>query len=179
MIDGNAIYPSLTDESTVRASNSVNIDQPQGRYQADMRSQTNMLKTIVPSSMTSLRSDTSNVSQDTKARLRLQDLRRFKNSEEVQKTLTHLSNLTPEQLVDLTTQHESGQKVAQKAETLINKLQARVDKALCIRTQILSQNAAMRLQKTCETQAFNPKSFNTTKQKLSNTGCNIKLNLPV
>ena len=109
------------DESTLRASNSVNIDQAQERHPR---------KTIAQSSVTSLASDTSNMSLDTKARLRVQDFQRFKDTDAVQDALTHLSYLTTEQFADLATQHKSGQEVVQKAENLIHKLQVKADKAL-------------------------------------------------
>ena len=69
------------------------------------------------------------MSLDTKARLRVQDFQRFKDTDAVQDALTHLSYLTTEQFADLATQHKSGRKVVQKADNLIHKLQVKADKA--------------------------------------------------
>ena len=109
------------DESTLRASNSVNIDQAQERHPR---------KTIAQSSVTSLASDTSNMSLDTTARLRIEDFPRFTDTDVVHKALAHLACLTTKHFDDLATQHKSGQEVVQRAQSLIGKLQGKVDKAL-------------------------------------------------
>ena len=80
--------------------------------------------------MTSLMSEASNTSLNTKANLRLQDLPRFTNSETVHKTLSHISNLGPNELNDLSTQQRSGQEVAQRAIALLSRLGPQVDRAL-------------------------------------------------
>ena len=96
------IYPSLSDTSTVRATNVANPNsistQPRGGYPAGMHSQTNHRKTVVPTSMTSIMSEVSNTSQNTKANLRLLDIPRFTNSQEFHKTLSHISTLLTAQL---------------------------------------------------------------------------------
>jgi len=128
------VYPSLSDTSTVRATNYANPNtistHPQGGYSAGMHNQTNHKKPVVPSSMTSLNSQNSHTSQSTKANLRLLDIPRFTNSQEFHKTLSHISTLSTTQLNNISTQQRSGQEVAQRAIALLNRLAPAVDRAL-------------------------------------------------
>ena len=113
----NSMYPMLDDESTIRASNSMNSRQAQNKD----------LTALAPSSMTSM-SEISTTS--TKRKLRTEDFESFLNNETVLKAVRHLTLLETEQIDNLTVQNTPGQEVVKKALFLIKQLQTTVDRAL-------------------------------------------------
>ena len=97
-----AMYPTLDDASTIRASNDTDSRQAQ---------HTN-LTPLAPSSTSSA----TGISTITlKKRLRAEDFSTFLDNETVEKAVTHLSLLNQAQIDNLTTQNTPGQEIHGKA----------------------------------------------------------------